>query len=162
MQRFGLDFGEMGDLLGSSFTTALQNATKSVDTLADALRKKIEAALKLLRDLQDANAAVAAAGGGGVKSAAAPAPAPMVQASLLGAPASAAAGGTLYGVKTPAMRLDDALMSAISRQAAPEPAPTVVRVFIGDTELKGLVRSEVQASDQATARALLAGGRGLR
>jgi hypothetical protein len=35
-----------------------------------------------------------------------------------------------------------------------------VRVFIGDTELRGIVRTEVHELDTATARYLLAGGAG--
>jgi hypothetical protein len=39
------------------------------------------------------------------------------------------------------------------------PAPSVeVRVFIGDTELKGMVRTEIVDANTGLARTLLAGG----
>ena len=41
---------------------------------------------------------------------------------------------------------------------APAPGPISVRVFIGDRELRGLIRTEVVAQDTRTARTLLAGG----
>ena len=37
-------------------------------------------------------------------------------------------------------------------------ASTSVRVFIGDTELKGMIRTEVDDSNTGIARTLLAGG----
>jgi hypothetical protein len=40
-----------------------------------------------------------------------------------------------------------------------EPAPVVVRVYIGDQELRGIVRTEVGYIDDETARVVLAGAR---
>jgi hypothetical protein len=51
-------------------------------------------------------------------------------------------------------------LAELQPSAAPGAAgPTVVRVFIGETELRGIVRSEVKTVDDATARTLLAATR---
>ena len=47
--------------------------------------------------------------------------------------------------------------AVIPLTGAPASPPIEVRVFIGDTELNGLVRTEVVDQDTRTARTLLAG-----
>ncbi|HEY3021024.1 MAG TPA: hypothetical protein VGJ32_12575, partial [Solirubrobacteraceae bacterium] len=82
-----------------------------------------------------------------------PAPAAAAQAGLLGA---GAAGG-LAGAAPIGYRLRRAVAGLAPPAAA---APQLeVRVFIGDTELRGIVRTEVRQADERTAQVLLAGAR---
>lgn len=76
-----------------------------------------------------------------------------------GATAQAAGpiGGTLYGTTRPGAGLERTIAAALAARAPAAPAPVLVRVYIGDEELRGLVRTEVGYVDDATARALLAG-----
>ena len=68
----------------------------------------------------------------------------------------AAEGGTLAGQPVRGLALRRALSSVQPAETAPPPLD--VRVFIGDEELRGMVRYEVREQDARTARVLMAGG----
>jgi len=89
-------------------------------------------------------------------------PGPVQAAAGLGVQATASSGtGALAGAPPPLYNLRQ-LMSTMQREAAPPPEqPLEVRVFIGDTELKGIVRTEVRRAGDATARVLLAASNGV-
>jgi phage-related protein len=72
--------------------------------------------------------------------------------SIIGT-ATAAAGQVRTAPTAPANAVPDLLRQLIATQGA-DPQ---VRVFIGDQELRGLVRTEVSARDRATARVVRAG-----
>lgn len=79
-----------------------------------------------------------------------------VAPGLLG---GSAEGGSLAGTPPPLYQLKRLMATA---QPAPAAAPQFeVRVFIGDTELKGIVRAEVRQDNDAIARTLLAAGSGV-
>jgi phage-related protein len=89
----------------------------------------------------------------------APGPAPQAgpmetQAGLLGA----GGGGGLAGQVPIGYQLRRAL-SGLGPDQAVSVQPTEVRVFIGDQELRGIVRAEVISEDTRTAQTLLAGVR---
>lgn len=93
--------------------------------------------------------------------AAAWAPGPMqALAPAAGLRAGASSGtGALAGAPPPLYNLRQ-LMTAMQPEAAAEPN-LEVRVFIGETELKGIVRTEVRRAGDATARVLLAASNGV-
>ena len=93
-----------------------------------------------------------AAGGGG-----APAPAPAGRG--VGAmPTAGATAGGLAGAAPVGYQLRRALSGlAPAAAAAAAPPQLEVRVFIGDTELRGIVRTEVRSEDNRVAQTLLAG-----
>ena len=69
-----------------------------------------------------------------------------------------AVGGTMYGARSPFDSFTRSLQrSTAAAVGAVAPAPTFVRVFIGDEELRGIVRTEVGHADDATARIVLSG-----
>jgi hypothetical protein len=87
---------------------------------------------------------------------AAPQAGPAPQAATgVAATALGAAGGGLAGPAPVGYRMRRALAGLAPAAAAP--APVEVRVFIGETELRGIVRTEVRQEDNRTAQTLLAG-----
>jgi hypothetical protein len=54
-------------------------------------------------------------------------------------------------------RLVRALQGVVPTEAISTTVPVTVNVYIGETELRGIVRTEVRAEDDATARVLLGG-----
>ncbi|HKE79053.1 MAG TPA: phage tail tape measure protein [Solirubrobacteraceae bacterium] len=97
----------------------------------------------------------------GLRSAApVPGPAPAPQSGLraaAGPQAAGTAGGGLAGPAPVGYQLRRALSGLTPAAAAAGQQPLEVRVFIGDTELRGIVRTEVRTADNRTAQTLLAG-----
>jgi hypothetical protein len=80
-------------------------------------------------------------------------------AGLMAPRAGEGGTGALAGAPPPLYNLKQ-LMGAMGAETPPPP-PVEVRVFIGDTELKGIVRTEVRQAGDATARVLLAATSGV-
>jgi TP901 family phage tail tape measure protein len=155
-KQFGIDMSSMGELLGTSFEKGIRKATAGVvdaaKDLADAVKKAMKSGVDVVSG---------AAGKAGGKSVPGPAPPASASAGLRAAAplGSAPAGGTLYGTRSPFDAFTRTLSSIAAGPADTQPAATVVRVYIGDEELRGIVRTEVGYIDDATARIVLAGAR---
>lgn len=171
IQSFLADFGlsDLGPVLQQGFNQLMPGLTSALDALATAYENAAKRVRKARKDLKDANkqvarsAATAAArrrrrrrgtsgpgeGGGSARA---------VTTGLLAAPA---ASGGLAGPVPVGQNLARTLSRVLPAvEAAPE-HPLEVRVFIGDQELRGLVRTEVRRSDDRTARLILAQSAGV-
>lgn len=154
LNAYGVKYTAAGKTLGSSFVTGLNQTIGKSMTDLEGLLKRIRDAIAGVTaanaGVKPKTAAAAAAGPAAFGVAALGATGPSLQA---GAPS----GGTLYGTRSPFASVTQAIRSAGRSAAALEPPPTIVRVFIGDEELRGIVRTEVGYADDATARVVLAG-----
>ena len=147
-KRFGVSYSKLGSALGQGFSKMLRD---SIEQTADDVEAILERIRKAIAKVQAASAAVKPPGTG--KAAGAPAP-----AGPTAAPYAAGGAGGLAGPVTPGMRLRRALAGV---ELAPAVEPELeVRVYIGDTELRGIVRTEVVSSQTGLARTLIAGARG--
>jgi Phage-related minor tail protein len=146
-KRFGVTYSKLGGALGEGFSKMLRD---SIEQTADDVERILERIRKAIAKVQAASAAVKPPSSGG--RAVAPAP-----AGLTAAPYASGAGGGLAGPVSPGSRLRRAL-AGVELEAAAEPE-LEVRVYIGDTELRGIVRTEVVRGNTGLARTLLAGAR---
>lgn len=148
LKDFGVDFETVGEQVGKSFVTGLEKSAAAIEKALANVRKKTSGGTA------DGYTQV-----GGSSYSAGVAQAPSVRT---GVGATSAGGGTLAGTVTPAQRLARAL-AGVAVRAAGEAAPSLdglaLHVYIGDQELRGLVRSEVVRNDSGIARTLLAGAR---
>jgi TP901 family phage tail tape measure protein len=148
--------GSVGDIAGAVWS-ALNNVYNTIKGWLDKLRSIASSVGGVLSNLNPLRAAPLPPEGGGE----APAPAAAARAGLGVAPAAATGttmgAGTMYGQRSPFAGLASAIRAASGTVPAIAPAATVVRVFIGDQELRGIVRTEVAYSDDQLARTLLAG-----
>lgn len=144
MADFGLDFATIGTLLGSSFSKGLTDSIGEVTKAAGKLAAAVKAALKK-----------------GLK---------------IGSPSKVAVGyghevarGLALGITRHAGLVDRAMRTLMptaatlgadtTAQIQTATGPVSVRVFIGDTELRGMVRAEISGDNTRIARRLLAGSR---
>jgi TP901 family phage tail tape measure protein len=143
---YGVKYQAAGKVLGVAFV-------KGLNTDINAGMADLEA---LLIRIRNAISAVTSANAG--VHAAAPAAAGLAAGGLAGPVALAGGSGeTLYGRRSPFAGVTSAIRSA--RAPALDMPATIVRVYIGDEELRGIVRTEVGYVDDATARVLLSGSR---
>jgi phage-related protein len=141
MDRFGIDFGEIGSLLGKSMAKGINDSIDDV----------VQAAKKLANAVKDATK-----DGLKIKS-----PSRVMRDEVGREVARGLALGITQntGLVNRALALAVPQMTAAATGAAEINAgsSTEVRVFIGDQELRGLVKSEIVAADTGLARTLLAG-----
>lgn len=141
MLKYGLDFAGIASNLGNSFATGLEKTigavTKAANKLASAVREALRDGLKI------------------------------------GSPSKVAMGygrdvgrGLALGIERSSGLVNNALRLAMpSTTALVSPlvqasgGPISVRVFIGDTELRGMVQAEIVNDNTRVARRLLAGVR---
>jgi TP901 family phage tail tape measure protein len=146
--------GAVGDIAGNVWSK-LNDVYNTIKGWLDKLRSIAGSVGGVLSNLNPLKAAPLPPEGGGE------APATAARAGLGAAPASASAttmgAGTMYGQRSPFAGLASAIRTASATVPTVGPAATVVRVFIGDQELRGIVRTEVSYSDDQLARTLLAG-----
>jgi TP901 family phage tail tape measure protein len=155
--------GAVGDAVAaaSSFGSSVGSAIyrgilDALSGIGDAIRRLIPSPGDLVGAIKGAIPGLRMApGGGGGGTAPAPVTA-TAQAGMLGA--SGGAGGGLAGPVPYGAQVRRAL-SSIQTPTAGGGGGLEVRVYIGDTELRGIVRTEVVDSNTGLARALLAGGR---
>ena len=153
MRAYDVKYKAAGNVLGKAFVTGMQEALEgATETLARLLERVKEA----LEDVRRLNAQVTPPKKGGAKSAGPP-PAPALAGLAAPAPAAAGGGGGLAGPIPLGARLRGALPRL--EPVTVQPAEFEVRVYIGDQELRGLVRTELVDSNTGLARALLAGGK---
>jgi TP901 family phage tail tape measure protein len=181
--RGAIRFGK--DLLATIYNRAVEAGNRIVDGLVaglgglggailDALKDALEWALRQFKKIPGAGFVMehvpglkmsdgggfdtgAGGGGGGDFGPGARA----AEAGVLGAPAPSGAG--VAGPVAPFQTL----RRELARRGAPEldagaAPPVLVRVYIGDTELRGIVRTEVGYADDETARIALGGLVGVR
>ena len=143
MQQYGLDFATIGDLLGASLAKGIEGsidkAVKAANKLTKAVKDAVHAGLKIgspSKVMQNAGAEVS-------------------RGLALGITRNA-------GLVSNAMRAlipTTAMLGSAEAQIQTATGPISVRVFIGDQELRGMVRTEIVNDNTGLARRLLAGSR---
>jgi phage-related minor tail protein len=158
-EKFGVDYKAAGKALGKSFGSMLK---ESVEDAAADIRRILRELLEAIEEVRKANQGVKAEA---PKKKGAPAPATLAVApatAALGATpfASSSTGGGLAGPVPLGQRLRRA---GFVQRTGGGPSVDVggfeIRVYIGDEELRGMVRTEVVRGDTNLARTLLTGGR---
>lgn len=140
--RFGIDYKQAGEDAGEQFAKGLKASEKQVEKAASSLAKVVAKYLPHSPAEKGPLARTDFFRGFGA----------MLAANMMrGAGALERAAGGLAGAATAG--LTPGLVGAAGG------GPVSVRVFIGERELTGIVRTEVESQDQRTAQVLLAGRR---
>lgn len=167
LKKYGVRYQATAGELGAAFVTGLR------ESLADAVRAARDIANEIEDQLGRVNKASASAAAAKPKTKGAtglPAGSALGPLSALGdaaGPGPLAAGSSsstgLVGASSPTRLLGAVIGRALQgiTPAASDATPSLegleVSVYIGDTELRGIVRHEVQRHDAGVARTLLAG-----
>lgn len=156
MRSYGVDYKSAGDALGKAFSTGLSESMQQTVNDVEAILKRIRDAIA---DVRQAAAAVQPPKKKAGAVAAVPGVGPAATGGLmLAAPMAAGGGSGLAGPVPLGARLRRAVAGVAPDEVA-DSGDVEVRVFIGETELRGIVRTEVVRSDTGLARTLLAGVR---
>jgi hypothetical protein len=141
ISKYGLDFATVGNLLGQGFATGLEKSTKDVIKAADKLTAAVRAALR--EGLKIGSPSKVAIGYGREVS----------RGLALGISRHSGLVSNAFRLAVPSTAL------AVSPLVQAASGPVNVRVFIGETELRGIVQAEISTDNTRVARRLLAGSR---